>query len=71
MDKNSNIYRIMGALLVLDVALLGISGIPAVKHAETGWKAVVGDVSWAGFLVVAVCLIATAATTLVRRTRTS
>jgi hypothetical protein len=71
MDTNTITYRIMGALLALDVALLGISGIPAIKDAGNGWKLVVGDVSWGGFLVVAVALIALAAGTLVRRARTS
>jgi hypothetical protein len=71
MDRNGSIYRIMGALLALDIALLTVSGIPAVKDAGSGWKLVVGDVSWGGFLVVAVGLIALAAGTLVRRARTS
>lgn len=71
MERNGSIYRIMGALLALDAALLGISGIPAVKDAGSGWKLVLGDVSWGAFLVVAVGLIALAAGTLVRRARAS
>jgi hypothetical protein len=71
MDTKTITPRIMGALLALDAALLGISGIPAIKDAGDGWKHVVGDVSWGGFLVVAVALIALAAATLVRRARTS
>jgi hypothetical protein len=71
MDKNLSIYRIMGALLALDVALLGVSGIPAIKGAGHGWKLVVGDVSWGGFLMVAVGLIVMAGATVVRRSRTA
>ena len=66
MDRKTSI---MSALLVLDVALLGVSGIPAIKHAGHGWKLVVGDGSWGGFLVGAVSLIVLAGATVVRRNR--
>ncbi len=69
METKSSIYRIMGALLVFDVALLIVSGIPAIKHADHGWKGVVGGVSWGGFLLIAAVVIVLAATTLVRRER--
>jgi hypothetical protein len=69
MNRNSSIYRIMGALLVVDVALLAVSGIPALKHAEHGWKQVVGDASWGGFVAVSIVVIALAATALVRGRR--
>ncbi len=69
MQRKSSIYRIMGALLILDVALLVVSGIPSIKHADDGWKGVVSGVSWGGFLLVAAAVIALAVTTLVRRKR--
>jgi hypothetical protein len=67
--RNTGIYRVMGALLVADVALLVVSGVPALKHAEHGWKAVAGDVAWGGFLALSTVLIALAATALVRGRR--
>jgi hypothetical protein len=69
MDTKSNIYRIMGALLILDVALLVVSGLPTIKQAEHGWKGVVGGLSWGGFLLDAAVVIVLATTTLVRRKR--
>jgi hypothetical protein len=69
MNRNSSIYRIMGALLVVDVALLAISGIPGIKHAGHGWRQVAGDVSWVGFVAVSIAVIALAATALVHGRR--
>lgn len=69
MQLNSISYRLMTALLVVDAALLGVSGIPAVKDANDGWKDVVGVVAWGGFLVVSVAVVALAAAVLVRRNR--
>lgn len=62
-------YRMLTALLVADAALLGVSGIPAVKDADSGWKNAVGVVAWGGFLVVSVAVVALAAAVLLRRNR--
>ncbi|MGN6379776.1 MAG: hypothetical protein ACTHNU_12545 [Gaiellales bacterium] len=70
MHSKLNIYRIMGALLVLDVALLLLSGIPALKNADHGWKLVLGGIGWFGFVAGSVALIAMAITAIVRRGRT-
>jgi hypothetical protein len=67
MNRNRSIYRIMGALLAADVALLVLSGVPAFEQADGGWKAVVGSVAWGGFMVVAAALMALSAAALVRR----
>ena len=64
-------YRLLTALLVADAALLGTSGIPAVKDADSGWKNVVGVVAWGGCLVVSVAVVALAAAVLLRRDRTA
>jgi hypothetical protein len=68
---NSISFRVMTALLVVDATLLGISGIPAIKDADTGWKNAVGLAAWGGFLAVAVVVVALAAATLLRRNRTA
>jgi hypothetical protein len=68
-STSKSIYRVMGALLVADVALLAVSGIPAVKHAGHGWKHVVGDVSWGGFLALSIATIALATAAIVRGRR--
>jgi uncharacterized membrane protein YdcZ (DUF606 family) len=66
MERGLSIYRVMGSLLVLDVVLFGLSGIPAIKHAEHGWKLVVGDICWFGFLAGALAVLVLAVTALVR-----
>jgi hypothetical protein len=68
---NSISFRVMTGLLVVDATLLGISGIPAIKDADTGWKNAVGLAAWGGFLAVALVVVALAAATLVRRNRTA
>lgn len=60
-------HRLIAGLLVLDVALLLVSGIPAIKHADDGWRAVVGDVAWIGFIVGAIAVIVLAGATLLGR----
>ncbi len=69
MLENLNINRIMGALLVTDLGLLAISGIPAFKQADDGWKWAVGGAAWLGFVVLSVALIGLAGGTLWRRRR--
>jgi hypothetical protein len=69
MTRSRSIYRIMSGLLVLDVALLLGSGIPAIKNAEQGWKSVAGDITWFGFLGVAIAVIGCAVTALAGRAR--
>lgn len=66
---NRNIRRTMGTLLVADVGLLVLSGIPTFKQADDGWKAVVGAGAWLGFIGVAITLIGLAVATLLRRRR--
>jgi hypothetical protein len=61
--------RILAALSAVAAALLVVSGIPAFKDADGGWKQLVGELSWGGFVAAAVALIAVAATVLVRRRR--
>jgi hypothetical protein len=67
--KSTSTTTILGALSAVAVALLVVSGIPAFKDAESGWKQVVGDLSWGGFLVAAAALIAYAVAVIVRRRR--
>jgi hypothetical protein len=67
--KVKSTTTILGTLSAVAVAFLVVSGIPAFKDAESGWKLVVGDLSWGGFLVTAAALIAYAVTVLVRRRR--
>ncbi|HEY7259301.1 MAG TPA: hypothetical protein VH459_09530 [Gaiellales bacterium] len=64
-------YRLLTALLVVDAALLGTSGIPAIKDADSGWKNLIGVVAWGGFLVVSLAAVAVAAAVLLRRNRTA
>lgn len=40
----SKLYRTMIALFVAAAALIGISGIPALKNADHGWKWVLGGI---------------------------
>ncbi len=62
----SNAYRTMVALFVAAAALIGISGIPALKNADNGWKWVLGGIGWFGGVALAVVLIALAVYALVR-----
>jgi hypothetical protein len=67
--KSTSTTTILGTLSAVAVALLVVSGIPTFKDAESGWKQVVGDLSWGGFLVAAAALIAYAVAVIVRRRR--
>jgi hypothetical protein len=67
MTINRNIHRIMGMLLIADVGLLVLSGIPTFKQADDGWKWAVGAGTWLGFIGVAITLIGLSVATLVRR----
>ncbi len=69
MFEHRNVNRIMGGLLLVDLGLLAISGIPAFKHADDGWKWVVGGAAWLCFVVLSVALIGLAGVTLWRRSR--
>ena len=71
MTNNRSIHRIMGTLLVADVGLLVLSGIPPFKHADAGWKSAVGAGAWLAFIGVSISLIGLAVATLVRRRRRS
>ena len=62
----SKLYRIMIALFVAAAALIGISGIPALKNADHGWKWVLGGIGWFGGLLLARAVIVLALYTLAR-----
>ena len=62
----SKLYRIMIALFVAAAALFGISGIPALKNADHGWKWVLGGIGWFGGLLLALAVIVLALYTLAR-----
>ena len=71
----SKLYRTLIALLVAAVVLIGISGIPALKNADHGWKWLLGGIGWFGglllaLIVLALYALARAATTR-RRTHTA
>jgi hypothetical protein len=61
-----NIFKLMGALFVLDVCLFAISGIPTFRDAKHGWKDVIGGIGWFGGCLLALGLIVLAVATLVR-----
>jgi hypothetical protein len=60
------LYRIMIALFAVAAALIGISGIPALKNADHGWKWVLGGIGWFGGLLLALAVIVLALYTLAR-----
>jgi hypothetical protein len=62
----SKLYRIMIALFVAAAALIGISGIPALKNADHGWKWVLGGIGWFGGLLLALAVIVLALYALAR-----
>jgi hypothetical protein len=62
----SKLYRTMIALFVVSAALIGISGIPALKKADHGWKWVLGGIGWFGGVVVALAVIVLALYALAR-----
>jgi hypothetical protein len=63
------IYKVMAVLVVLDVGLLVLSGIPAFKDAKHGADWVIGGIGWFGFLLTTLVLVVLAVTALVRRAR--
>lgn len=52
----SKLYRTMIALFVAAAALIGISGIPALKNADHGWKWILGGIGWFGGLLLALAV---------------
>jgi hypothetical protein len=66
----SKLYRTMIALFITAVVLLGISGIPALKNADHGWKWVLGGIGWFGGLLLALTVIALALYALARAATT-
>ena len=62
----SKLYRIMIALFVAAAALIGISGIPALKNADHGWKWILGGIVWFGGLLLALAVIVLALYALAR-----
>ena len=65
----SKLYRTMIALFVVAAALIGISGIPALKNADHGWKWILGGIGWFGGLLLALAVIVLALYTLARAAR--
>jgi hypothetical protein len=68
----SRAARLAVALLVLDVVLFVLSGIPRYKNATHGANQIVGDIIWFGFLIGALALLITVAvwiTSVTRRRR--
>jgi biotin transporter BioY len=64
-------YQILAGLSAAAITLLVVSGVPTFEDADSGWKQVVGEVAWGGFILAAVALIAFAVATLLRRRRTA
>jgi hypothetical protein len=62
----SKLYRTMIALFAVAAALIGISGIPALKDADHGWKWVLGGIGWFGGLLLALAVIVFAVYALAR-----
>jgi flagellar biogenesis protein FliO len=62
----SKLYRTMIALFVAAAALIGISGVPALKNADHGWRWVLGGIGWFGGLLLALTLIVLALYALAR-----
>jgi hypothetical protein len=62
----SKLYRTMIALFAAAAALIGISGIPALKNADHGWKWILGGIGWFGGLLLALAVIVLALYALAR-----
>ena len=56
----SKLSRTAIVLFVAAAALIAISGIPALKNADSGWKWIVGGFGWFGGLLLALVAIAIA-----------
>ncbi|MGE5274222.1 MAG: hypothetical protein ACM3QU_10775 [Verrucomicrobiota bacterium] len=66
-EATKRTIAVLGALFALDVCLFALSGIPALRNADHGWKWVLGGVGWFGGLLLALVLIGFAVRMLVRR----
>ena len=62
----SKLYSTIVALFVVAAALIGISGIPALKNADHGWKWILGGIGWFGGLLLALAVIVLALYALAR-----
>lgn len=61
--------RLAVALLVLDMALFVVSGIPRYRNATHGADHVIGNIVWFGFLLGALSLLITIAVWITSTTR--
>lgn len=61
-----HVYRLIGALFVLDICLFVLGGVFADSH---GIRGVIGGIGWFGFLLTTVVLIVLSVTVLVRKRR--
>lgn len=68
MNAKGGIYRLMGALLVLDIVCLIVSGI--LKNTKHGAGNAIGTVAWIGFLALSATLVVIATYALLRNRRT-
>lgn len=59
MTATAKTVRLVVALVVADIALFLISGIPALKDTHHGADAVIGQIVWVAFLLGVAALIAT------------
>jgi hypothetical protein len=62
----SKLYRTMIALFITAAVLIGISGIPALKNADHGWKQILGGIGWFGGLLLGLTVIVLALYALAR-----
>jgi hypothetical protein len=69
MNTKVGLYRLMGALLALDIVCLTLSGV--LKNSKHGAGNAIGTVAWIGFLAVSILLVLMAAYALVRGRRTN
>jgi hypothetical protein len=64
-----NRYALLAKLVVLNIALFAMSGVPALKNADGGWKEVLGGIGWFGGVICAFVLIVLATVTLIQGIR--
>ena len=62
-----NRYKLIAGVFALDVILFAISGIPAMKDADSGVYGVIGYIGWFGGLAGALALIVLSVTTLAQK----
>ena len=60
---------LLAKLVVLDIALFALSGIPALRNADSGWKLILGGIGWFGGLLCTLVLIVLAIIALVQGVR--